>query len=284
MSNGTTALRVGLLGNGAIGRAILRFATDYATDIEVVGVLTRSRASDANPPVVDSVDDLLALELSIVVEAAGHGALREHGATILAHGCDLIALSVGALADRELEQRMSHAMVASGARLHIASGAIGALDAIGAAAVGGLTSVVHTTRKPARSLMSADEAAALTEPREIFVGPAREAALLFPENVNVSAAVSLAGIGFDRTMVRIIADPAATRNVHLVEAEGTFGTLRFEINNIPSDDNPKSARLAAMSAVHTLLQCARERRSQHGSVATTMPISTSLLPSFDGLP
>jgi aspartate dehydrogenase len=88
----------------------------------------------------------------------------------------------------------------------------------------------------------------------LFRGTAREAALKFPESVNVAAAVSLSGIGFDRTEVRVVADPTVTRNQHIVEAEGAFGSLRLEIMNIPSDTNPRTARLVAMCVVHTLLQ------------------------------
>lgn len=260
MTDSTSPIRVGLIGNGAIGRSILGYLKDYPDQVEVVGILARTESGPTSPPVTRSIEMLLALAPGIVVEAAGHAALRQHGPAVLAHGCDLITLSVGALADPECELSMNAAARSGGGRLIVASGAIGALDAIGAAAIGGITSVTHTTRKPARSLMSEGEAAGLTEPRDIFVGPAREAALRFPENVNVSAAVSLAGIGFDRTMVRVVADPHATRNVHEIKAEGEFGHLRFEISNIPSDDNPKSARLAAMSVAHALLQHARDSR------------------------
>jgi aspartate dehydrogenase len=99
-----------------------------------------------------------------------------------------------------------------------------------------------------------DEAESLTEARELYRGPAREAARLFPESVNVSAAVSLAGIGFDRTEVRVVADPNIDRNTHQVEAEGAFGSLRFEIRNVPTDENPRTGRLTAMSVVSCLLQ------------------------------
>jgi aspartate dehydrogenase len=90
--------------------------------------------------------------------------------------------------------------------------------------------------------------------REVFRGNAREGALRFPESINVAAAVSLAGIGLDRTEVRVLADPAVTRNHHEVVAEGPFGALRFEIANIPSEANPKTGRLVALSIVQALLR------------------------------
>jgi aspartate dehydrogenase len=172
---------------------------------------------------------------------------------VLDAGIDLYFIAVGALADPPFEERFRTAAAASPAQARVVSGAIGALDALSAAAVGGLSRVTHTTRKPATTLLDPAEAAALTGPREMFRGPAREGALLFPESVNVAAAVSLAGIGLDRTELRVVADPAIDRNRHEVEAEGKFGLLRFEIENIPSRDNARSARLVAMSIVRQLL-------------------------------
>jgi aspartate dehydrogenase len=246
-------LRVGLIGLGAIGLGVLHLLRDDA-DIEVVGAVVR----DADKPrallTCTSLDDLLALRPDVVVEVGGHDALRCHGPSVLRAGIDLIMLSVGALADPKLEVELTCAARDGGARAIVASGAIGGLDAIAAAAIGGLERVTHTTRKPARALLDADEAARLTAPRELFRGTAREGALLFPENINVAAAVSLAGLGLDRTTVCVVADPSLTRNTHEVVAEGTFGELRFEIRGIPSDDNPRTGRIVAMSVVHTLRQ------------------------------
>jgi aspartate dehydrogenase len=90
-------------------------------------------------------------------------------------------------------------------------------------------------------------------PRDLYHGPAREGVGRFPESSNVVAAVSLAGIGFDRTTMRVVADPSAERNHHVVEAEGAFGALRIDIRNIPSDENPRTGRLTAMSVVHALI-------------------------------
>jgi aspartate dehydrogenase len=163
-------------------------------------------------------------------------------------------VSVGALADPELEAELLEAARDGNARIRIASGAVGALDAIRAASLGGIDSVTHTTRKPARALLPPQQAAELSGPREIFAGSARAAALRFPESVNVVAAVSLAGIGFDRTTARVIADPDICTNQHEIRAQGQFGSLCFQINNVPSDANPKTGRIVAMSIVAQLLQ------------------------------
>lgn len=252
-------LRVGLIGLGAIGQGVTRLIRErgLAGELVLVGALVRDPTRErppGSPPVVTALDRLLALQPDVVVEAGGHGALREHGPRVLAAGYDLLAVSIGALADPATEAALLAAAHEGGARLRVASGAIGALDALAAAAVGGLDRVTHTTRKPPHTLLSPDEAVALTGPREVFRGTAREGALLFPESINVAAAVSLAGIGFDRTEVCVIADPAVTRNQHEVVAEGAFGRLRFAIEGIPSAENARTGRLVAMSIVHALRQ------------------------------
>jgi aspartate dehydrogenase len=249
-------MRVGLIGLGAIGRGILELLTP-ADEIDVVGALVAdaARARPAGTPgTCQSVPDLLALRPDVVVEAAGHAALRQHGPPVLRAGIDLIVVSVGALAEPETEHAIRDAACAGGSRAIVASGAIGALDALAAAAVGGLSRVTHTTRKPARALLPSDEARSLAVPRELFRGTAREGALRFPESINVAAAVSLAGIGLDRTEVCVIADPSVDRNRHEVVAQGNFGELRFEIHNVPTEANPRTGRLVAMSVVHTLRQ------------------------------
>jgi aspartate dehydrogenase len=245
------SLRVGFIGLGAIGRGVLGLLRPE-DDIEVVGALVRNASREAPVLLCQCLDDLLAQRPVVVVEAAGHEALRCHGPTVLRAGIDLVLLSVGALADAQLEHELRVAAVAGGAKAVVASGAIGGLDALSSAAVGGLERVTHTTRKPPRALLSESEAEALREPKELFRGCAREGVLRFPENINVAAAVSLAGIGLDRTEVCVIADPNLARNTHEVVAHGTFGELRFEIRGIPSDDNPRTGRIVAMSVVRTL--------------------------------
>jgi aspartate dehydrogenase len=255
-------MRVGLIGLGAIGRGVVRLIDDE-NEMQVVGALVadvRKPRGDDAPPVFADTADLLAQRPDVVVEAGGHAALKCHAERLLRAGIDVLMVSVGALAEPQLEGAIRAAAGAGRGRAIVVSGAIGALDAIASAAVGGLTSVTHTTRKPARTLLDAAEADRLTDAKELFRGSAREGALLFPESINVAAAVSLAGLGFDRTEVCVLADPHVQRNMHQVVARGAFGELRFEIQNVPSDDNPRTGRLVAMSVVHAL------RRRQAGLV------------------
>lgn len=251
----TAPMRVGMIGLGAIAQGVLGLlAEEDAGDIQLVGALVRDPAKPrpaGSPPVVATVEELLALEPEVVIEIAGHESLAEHGPAILRSGRDVITVSAGALAKPEVYDALMDAARAGAAQLRIPSGAIGALDAISAAAVGGITRVTHTTRKHPTTLLG-EAGAGITEPVVDFRGPAREGALKYPESVNVAAAVSLAGIGLDQTELQVIADPAIDRNRHEVEVEGAFGRLRFEIENIPTVENPKTGRIVAMSIVRTL--------------------------------
>jgi aspartate dehydrogenase len=245
-------MRVGFIGLGAIARGVLCLARDD-DELAFVGALvadpTKPRA-DNLPLICDTVEELLEKRPEVVVEVGGHAALAAHGPGVLRAGIDLLLVSVGALAEPSVEQAIVEAASAGRSRAIVASGAIGGLDAIAAAAVGGLSSVTHTTRKPVRTLLG--EGAKLDVACELFRGSAREGALRFPESINVAAAVSLAGIGLDRTEVCVIADPGVESNMHEVVAKGTFGELRFEIRNVPTDDNPRTGRLVAMSVLHAL--------------------------------
>jgi aspartate dehydrogenase len=247
-------MRAGLIGFGAIARRLMCLV-EPEEDMQLVGALVRDLAKPRAAPVVPtfaSLEGLLAQRPDVVVEVGGHEALRTHGPSVLRVGVDLILVSVGALADPTFEAELVEAARAGGSHAVVASGAIGALDALASAAVGGLTRVTHITRKPARALLPAEEAVALTGPRELFRGPARRGVLRFPESVNVAAAVSLAGIGLDRTELCVIADPALDRNTHEVIAEGVFGELRFYIRNVPTQENPRTGELVAMSVLHCL--------------------------------
>jgi aspartate dehydrogenase len=258
-------MKVGLIGFGAIGGAFARGLA--GTPHIIAGVLAREASAaaiqakvGAATPVVTDLDVLLALRPDVVVEAAGHGALRAYGAIVLAARIDLVVSSVGALADRALETALRDA-AAGGGRLVIPSGALGGLDALGAALRAGLDEVSYVSRKApaawtgtkAESLI---DLAAVTEAQVFYEGTARQAALDFPQNANVVAAVALAGIGFDRTRVRLMVDPAATGNQHLLEARGAFGEIQATVLARTLPENPKTSMLAPYSLVRAIANLA----------------------------
>jgi aspartate dehydrogenase len=250
-------LRVGIIGYGAVGQGVARILAEQARGrITLVGALVRHQAQPgpSGPYLVTTRSLLLAERPHVVVEAAGHAGLREHGAAILREGIDLILISVGALADSAFMDELLAAAQMGHAHMRVVSGAVGALDALTAASLGGLTRVLHTMRKPPQELLTPQEAAQLTNVQEVFRGSARQAASRFPTFLNVAAAVALAGKGFDQTEVLVLADPTRERSKHEIVAEGAFGRFQFEIENIPIQAHGRGASLVAMSIVQALFQ------------------------------
>jgi aspartate dehydrogenase len=255
-------LRVGLIGFGAIGRRLAEAIADgQAGRCELAAVLVRrpERISEEVAQrlgclVTGDAADFLATQFDLVVEVAGHDALKAYAEDALRQGKDLLLISIGALADPHFEQRLYRAAHDFGQRVYLATGAIAGIDAISAGAIGGLHAVTHSVRKPPAGLLPPEEIEAAETsgvPRVLYEGPAREAAIRFPENVNVAAAVSLAGLGLDKTIVRVVADPTVERNTHEIEVRGEFGELRIVLQNIPTE-NPKTGRLTAMSMIKAL--------------------------------
>lgn len=242
---------VGIVGAGAIGRLVgAELAAGALPGLALTGFLCRTGHDDLPGPQVETLEELL-LPSAVIVEAAGHEAVREHAAAVLAAGADLVCVSAGALADASLRARLEEASARGGGRLIVASGAIGGLDALRAAAVAGLDEVVIEQRKPPASLLPAAEAEALAEPRVVFDGPVAQAVSLYPKTTNVAAAVALAGLGFERTHAVVVADPALSANQAILQARGSFGTLRVQLDNVASA-NPRTSVLAAWSVVATL--------------------------------
>ena len=200
------------------------------------------------------LDDLVNAA-DLLVEAAGGHIVAELAKKTFSAGKDLMVISVGALL--EYPEVMAESR-RTGCRLYVPSGAIAGLDGIKSACVGAITHVTHTTRKPPLGLEGAPylvargiSLAGLTEEKEIFSGSAREACRGFPANVNVTGAVSLAGIGPDKTRVRILAVPGLPRNCHDIDIEGEFGKLHVHIENVPTE-NPKTGKLTALSIIRAV--------------------------------
>jgi aspartate dehydrogenase len=256
-------LRVALIGCGAIGSSMLELLRSDA-GLRIVAIVVPASGSEAAREVArrfapEAVvqDSVPAEGVDLVVEAAGHAAIEEHVLAALARGTPCLVASVGALSAAGLPERLEAAARAGGTQVQLIAGAIGAIDALAAAGTGGLDTVRYTGRKPPGAWKGTPaeqgrDLEALTQATVIFEGSAREASTLYPKNANVAATVSLAGLGLDRTQVRLVADPAVTDNVHTVEAQGAFGQFELTMRNKPLAANPKTSALTVYSAVRAL--------------------------------
>jgi aspartate dehydrogenase len=256
-------MRLGLIGCGAIGGEVVRAAQQggLGRGVQLAAVLVRRARSEPEPLVTHDAKIFFDRDLEAVVECAGHRAVQDHGVRCLDRGADLVLTSIGALVDDDLRARLEQAALRAGRRLTIASAGIGALDILGAAAIGGLTRVQMTVRKDLSAWWGTEaerlcDLATLREPLVIYEGSVREGAARYPQNVNISAAVALAGLGLDRTQLTIVADPTIQSHVIEILAEGAFGSFRFCEDVLPTADNPKTGRLVAMAVIKTIRQLA----------------------------
>ena len=269
--------RVTLIGLGAIASAalpLLRADPALRVDRVVVrpGRVDTARATlaalgcgDVEP--VDTLDWAAAGRLSpghpgrpdLVVECAAHAAIESHVLPALAAGLPCAVVSVGALSTPGLAERLEQAARAGGTQVRLLSGAIGAIDALAAARIGGLDTVRYTGRRPPKAWKGtpAEDVCKLDDvatPTPIFEGTAREAAARFPKNANVAATIALAGLGLDITRVTLVADPGVDQNVHELQAEGAFGSLALTMRGKPLAANPKTSALTVFSVVRAVQQ------------------------------
>lgn len=255
-------LRIGLAGLGAVGVPVAAHL-DRGIDgmvLSAIAVRDHDKARrhverfNTIPEIVDI--EALADHSDVVVEGLPASLFRNVAEPILKKGGIFMPASVGAL--------LSHFDLvdlarANGGRIIVPTGALLGLDAVRAAALGTIHSITMTTRKPPRGLAGAPYLIennilmeAVTEPTMVFEGTAREAAAGFPANLNVAVALSLAGIGPDRTWLQIWADPTVTRNTHIIDVDADSARFHLKIENIPSDTNPRTGRITGLSVVAAL--------------------------------
>lgn len=249
--------RVALLGFGRIGRRLARLGPPPCAVL--VRPAQADEAADLLPGtrIATSLDQVLETRPDIVVEAAGTALLRSAALPVLAAGAELLPLSLVAFADDAFRAAVFAAAAAGPGRLVIPPGAIGSLDALGAAREAGLSAVTYRSVQPPRTYRRSAIAArfdldALSAPTEVFAGTAREAAAAFPHNCNVAIGVALAGLGLDRTRVEMAADPAAVRNVHgvLFACDAGDGRIEMAVRVLPPDGDP--ADLTTFSVLRLL--------------------------------
>lgn len=247
------AAAVGRNGPGGIPDARVTALLDV--DVEQGRALAESL--DSRPgSYTEQVEFLAHGEMDIVAECASQAAVRAHGAAVLESGRSLLLMSSGALMDPELFSELTSASNESGAQIIVPSGAVGGIDAL-RAVQDDLESVEIISTKRLAALEGAPgfadwEGKEIGEPVTVYEGPASEAVKLFPANVNVAATVSLAGIGPERTTVRVVADPESPGNVHEIRARGGFGEFNFRLVNRPHPKNPKTSHLAVLAAIESL--------------------------------
>src|SRR6267142_5533476 len=260
-------MRVGLLGGGTIARLVLDAIRRGALPcVEVVALAGRSSTSRAaalaaehGVPYVAGRDALLARRPEVVLEAASHDAVREHLVPLLGVGVHTVVLSAGALVDEALRLAAERAAAESGAMLYVPSGGIGGLDALKAACAAGVDEVSIEVAKPPAAWKGIPYVAALgvdlnrlQSAHTLFEGPAREGVPHFPQNVNIAAVLSLAGLGWDRTRLKVVADPALSLNTHTIRVAGASGRFTVVLENVPAPENPKTSWLACYSALAAL--------------------------------
>ncbi len=256
-------MRIALIGCGAIGAALLELVKDDAALTTVAIVVSGRSAGTARAVAQRLAPNAAVLQavptqgVDLVLEAAGHGAIDQHVLPALRRGVPCIVASVGALSASGVAESLEAAAREGRTQVQLIAGAIGGIDALAAARIGGLESVRYTGRKPPMAWKGTPaeqgrDLGRLGTETVIFEGSAREAAAQYPKNANVAATVALAGLGLDRTRVRLIADPAVTENMHQVEAEGAFGRFDLTMRNQPLAANPKTSALTVYSAVRAL--------------------------------
>ncbi len=239
-------VKIGILGLGRIGTRLARLLGDERDGLRVAAILARRDAGDVPRDLACADwDAFLARRPDIVVECASRETLATLGPKLLGAGIDLVPLSLTAFCDPAVEAALTQAAARGPGRLEIPPGAIGTLDLLAAAREAGLSSVVYRQSKsvaawrvsPAASLVDLDAVSARSV---ILAGSVREVAAKFPNNLNVSVGVALAGLGLDRTRIELVADPAATATTHTLEIVAEPGTASLQLGGraVPPGGDP----------------------------------------------
>jgi aspartate dehydrogenase len=255
-------LNVGIAGFGTIGKVIGKALDDGISGLKLIAVTSgnldkakKNMANFTNPAPVVSVDELIK-NADIIVECAPTSAFMSVAEPSLRQGKILVTVSGAAILQNPgiVETAKSH-----GGKIVLATGALLGLDAVRAAAQGEIHSVKMVTRKPPTSLLKAKyviendiDLSNLSQPLRLFKGSAREGAELFPSNVNVAAALGLAGIGADETQLEIWADPSKVRNTHNIKVDACSASFELTIENVPTIENPGTGRITALSVLAAL--------------------------------
>lgn len=244
-------MNLGIIGCGAIGTDVGK-AADNMDDIKDIYLYdidkkaSRKLCNSLKKAKVKTVKDFLK-DVDVVFEAASQDAVEDYAEDIIKEGKDLVIMSVGSLLNNKFKKNLERIARGKKCKIYLPSGAVCGIDGILSASIDMIDEVTLVTTKPPESLGKKLDRRSI-----LFDGYAREAVKKFPMNINVAASLSLAGIGFDKTKVEIVADPVVNRINHKILAHGKFGRLRAEVENMPNPNNPKSSYMASLSAIATL--------------------------------
>ena len=247
--------RLGILGFGAIGQTVVKSLLSNDVGLDLIGFADQDLIEDA--PIPQETVSSLIKSCDVIVESAGHAAVKEHAVPILESGTDLMIVSVGALADRSLEKKV---LSAQPGQLIICTGALAGVDYLQAALnLGGIRKISLTSTKKPKVLIQSWMEEALRQKLErgdckmtVFKGNARESAEAFPKSTNGAATIALAVGNWETVEVEVVADPEADQTKHVVEIVGDVGRSKFEVANLPSVSNPATSSIVPHAVVKAL--------------------------------
>ena len=261
-------MKLTIIGCGSIGKTLARHL-ELEDNIELVCILDRKKeAVEAlmeecqKVRFANNVED--AFEKSdLIVEAASPQAVIEFIPRALEIGKDVVVMSVGAFVDDDFKEKCRILAKQNNCKVYIPSGAVCGIEGIGAAATEEVEEIILMTYKPPEAFKGVEylkkkgiDLDNLKRPKVIFSGHAEDAVKYFPRNINVAATLSLAGLGIERTTVKIVVDPKATLNQHRIIAKGKFGEIECWTRNTPFPDNPQTSYLAALSLISAVKKIA----------------------------
>ena len=255
-------LSVGIIGLGTIGSVVAKALDSGIAGMTLVAVASGRRdkamanLANLSSPVDLTTIDEVSKRCEIVVDCAPKSVFRDIAVAAFARGRTLVTVSgAGILANADIEEMARQ----NGGQLVLATGALLGLDAVRAAAEGTINSVKMVTRKPPNALRDApyiiDNKISLDRlngAMQVFSGSAREGAIAFPANVNVAAALGLAGVGADSTELEVWADPHLDRNTHSIEVDSDSAKFSLKIENVQSESNPGTGKITALSVIACL--------------------------------
>ncbi len=253
-------LKIAVLGCGAIGRTLLSYLDSTDVEVDVCAVLDRdvettrsfvSTLRKLKPKVTLSLEEILEEKPDVIIEAASPEAVKQYIPAVAGRVKHIVIMSVSALADSDFLIRLVNICRATGTHLHIPSGAAGGIDLVKAHALCGLKRILLTTRKSPRAL----GIESLSEERVVYEGNVVDAVRKYPRNVNIYATIMIASnLQIDKIWCRIVADPKITSNIHEIEIESELGRAYVRLENMPSEINPRTSKIAAYSLIRKILE------------------------------